>query len=170
MFKGNAMKHRQHLAQFRLTFGSIALLVFAGICVLLVGCAGRPQIIPNSDPALRKTSAQFAADAAKRHPYKSDAPRGGQAQARAQVGYSLDVVEIANNSAEDWNDVEVWVNHDYVVYLPKMEHGKLKSIPFQMLFNGEGKSFPTDNSKVLVNTVEIYRDGKMWDVPKQQAD
>ena len=48
----------------------------------LVGCAGRPSLIPNSDPALRKTSAQFASDAAKRHPFNAALPSGGTAKAK----------------------------------------------------------------------------------------
>jgi hypothetical protein len=38
-------------------------------CALLgtvVGCSGRPSLVPNSDPSLRRSSAHFAADAAKR--------------------------------------------------------------------------------------------------------
>ena len=58
-----------------------------GVAALFVvgGCAGRPALLPNPDPALDKPSTVFAADAVKRFPYKSDAPRGGEAVARAQV-------------------------------------------------------------------------------------
>jgi acyl-CoA thioester hydrolase len=38
--------------------------------------------LPAADPALRKTSTQFAADAARRFPYKADAPTAVEAQAR----------------------------------------------------------------------------------------
>jgi len=31
-----------------------------------------------------------------------------------------------------------------------------------MVFNDKGQSFPTDNDKYPVNTVEIYRDGKIY--------
>src|SRR5437764_432304 len=58
------------------------------------GCAGRPSILPNGDPALRKTSTQFAADAAKRHPYKATAPRGGEAVARAEADYMFKHVNL----------------------------------------------------------------------------
>src|SRR4029453_17768074 len=87
-----------------------AVLLVAATFALLAGCAGRPSLIPNSDKSLRKSSAQLAADAAKRHPYKSDAPRGGEAVARATVGYMLDQVDVVNLSNDDWTDVEVWVN------------------------------------------------------------
>src|SRR3954452_13025215 len=89
--------------------------------LLLVGCSGRPQILPNSDESLRKTSTEFAADAARRFPYKLDAPRAGDADARAQVGYVLDVLEIENLSTEDWSDVDLWINQEYVIHLNKLE-------------------------------------------------
>lgn len=149
-----------------------ASLVLIGCGLLLAGCAGRAQLWPNSDPALRRTSTQFAADAAKRFPYKADAPRGGTAIGRAQVGYTLNKIEILNNSDQDWNDVEVWINKAYVVHLPvlKARADKVTTIPFQAIFNDQGQSFPTDNSKILVNKVEVYYGGKMYDVPSQMAD
>jgi hypothetical protein len=135
---------------------------------LLVGCAGRPSLLPNSDPALRKTSTEFAVDAARRFPYKSDAPQGGDAIGRAQVGYMVMRVEIVNNSADDWKDVEVWLNQKYVVSIPDMPPHILKSLPFQMFFDDQGHYFPT--SQTIVKKVEIYRDGKMYNVPLQLAD
>src|SRR5687768_14560041 len=46
---------------------------------LLAGCAGRVSMLPNADKNLRKTPAQFAADAATRHPFKAELPSGGEA-------------------------------------------------------------------------------------------
>src|SRR6266550_3658362 len=117
----------------------VLLAVAALIGLPLIGCAGRPEIIPNSDKSLRKTSAEFAADAAKRFPYPADAPRGGRAAARAQVGYSLNKIEIVDQDTADWNDVDVWVNQSYVVHLPVMQKQVLKSLPFQMIYNDKGK-------------------------------
>jgi hypothetical protein len=150
----------------------IQLLSGCVLALIIIGCAGRAELLPNSDPALRKTSAQFAADAAKRFPYKADAPKGGDAKGRCQVGYSLNVLEITNLSEEDWNDVEIWVNRAYVVHLPvlKAHAGRVTSIPFQAIYNDQGQSFPTDNRKVLVDKVEAYYGGKMYNVPKQLAD
>lgn len=147
----------------------IVLGVLAG---LIVGCAGRPSILPNTDKSLRKTSAQFAADAAKRHPYKADAPRGGEVAGRAQVGYMLDQLEIANLSDTDWSDVEVWVNKKYVVHVPLIEKGaqRVKVFPFQMIFDDAGNSFPTDNNTTRIESVELYKDGKMFDVTTKLAD
>ena len=114
---------------------------------------------------------QLAADAAKRHPYKSDAPRGGTAKGRCQVGYGLHRLEIVNQSDTDWNDVDVWVNQSYVVHLPvlKARADKVTSIPFQAIFNDKGRSFPTDG-KTHIDKVEVYYGGTMYDVPKQLAD
>jgi hypothetical protein len=149
-----------------------ATIVLIGCGLLVAGCAGRAQLWPNSNPALRRTSAEFAADAAKRFPYKADAPRGGTAIGRAQVGYTLNKIEILNNGDQDWNDVEVWINKAYVVHLPvlKARSNKVTTIPFQAIYNDQGQSFPTDNSKILVNKVEVYYGGKMYDVPCQLAD
>jgi hypothetical protein len=57
-----------------------------------------------------------------------------------------------------------------VVFVPVMQPGKLKSIPFQALYDGYGHAFPTDNRKNLVNKLELYHDGKMYDVKLQLAD
>ncbi len=147
-----------------------ALALFITLTLTAVGCAGRPALIPNPDKNLRKTSAEFAADAAKRHPFKADLPSGGDAEARAQVGYSLNRLEVVNLSKDSWSDVEIWANRSYVVHLPVMEPNKLKIINFEMLFNDKGHTFPTDNKKVLVNQVEMVRDGKVYNVKVQQAD
>jgi hypothetical protein len=146
------------------------ILSLAVAMLPLFGCSGRPELFPNSDELLRKPSTVFAADAAKRFPYKIDAPRAGEAQARAQVGYALDVLEITNLSDEDWANVELWVNQEYVVSLPRMEQHKLKRLPFQMLFDDNGLSFPTDNKVMRITKLEMFRDGKMYDVKLQLAD
>lgn len=144
------------------------------LCLLSIalsaGCSGRPSLIRNSDPSLRKSSAQFAADAATRFPYPADAPRGGEAEARAQVGYSLNKLEIINLSDQEWRDVEVWVNGTHVVFVPVMQPKQLKTLHFQMIFDDKGNYFPLSNKKVLVNKVEILRDGKLYNVKVGQAD
>jgi hypothetical protein len=86
------------------------------------------------------------------------------------VGYTLNRLDIVNLSDEDWSDVEVWVNQGYVVHVPLMKAHELKRLNFQMLYNDNGQYFPVDNSKVLVKSVELYRDGKMYTVPVQLAD
>lgn len=139
-----------------------------GLCVL--GCAGRTELLPNPDMSLRKTPAEFAADAAKRHPYPGDAQRGGNARARVEVGYVLDRLDLVNLSDSVWTDVEVWVNGQYVVFLPRIEPRVLKQIPFRALYNDRGQHFPISNGEwlnrkpVMVEKVELHRDGKLYDV------
>jgi hypothetical protein len=147
---------------------AVTVLAAAG----LLGCAQRPPIYFANDKALRKPSVELAADAVKRFPYKADAPRGGEAVGRAQVGYWWNTIEIVNLSDTDWDDVEIWVNKSYVVHVPKMARGndKLLRVPFLALFNDSGKNFPVNNKEVRVETVEIFRDGKMYDVKLQLAD
>jgi hypothetical protein len=144
-----------------------------GLVAFLTGCSGRPSLLPNSDPALRKTSTEFAVDASRRFPYKANAPQGGDAIGRVQVGYMVKRLEIVNNSADDWNNVEVWVNQQYVVFVPKMPPHILKELPFQMIYDDQGHYFPKPDSNAsdsLVKKVEIYMDGKMYNVPLQLAD
>src|SRR5205807_2493830 len=150
-----------------------ALIVFAAMVLgHMAGCSGRPSLLPNSDPNLRKTSAQFAADAAKRHPYKADAPRGGEALGRAEYDLTFGHLQILNTSEEDWDDVEVWVNKKYCCWVPKIEKGKerVKTLNFQMLYDGEGNYFWTDNGKNLLQLVELYRNGKMYSIPTYLAE
>ena len=148
----------------------------AAACLVgaLSGCAGRPSLIPNSDPSLRKTSAQFASDAAKRHPFNASLPSGGNAQGRAQVGYGLDTVEIVNLSGEDWQNVELWANRNYVVFIPRVRagSGRVTTINFQMMYDANGKSFPTNNSRPenMVRQLEMVRDGTLYTIPFKQAD
>jgi hypothetical protein len=147
----------------------LCISLLLGSMGLFTGCAGRAEIFPNSDKDLRHTAAEFAADAAKRFPYKADAPRGGTAIGRAQVGYMVKKLEIENQGDADWDNVEIWVNKSYVVFLPKLKarEGKVTAIPFQALFNDQGHYFPLGN---LINTVDVYYGGKMYDVKLQLAD
>ena len=150
------------------------LVLFAAALAALTGCAGRPSLIPNSDPALNKTSAQFASDAAKRHPFNASLPNGGTAKGRAQVGYGRDTVEIVNLGTEDWQNVELWANRKYVVFIPRIRAGadRVTTINFQMMFDDKGKYFPLDNStpERMVRQLEIVRDGSIYSVPFAQAD
>ena len=129
--------------------------------------------MPNPDSALHKTSTEFAVDAVRRFPYKANAPQGGDIIGRAQVGYMVKRVELVNLSADDWNNIEIWVNQKYVVFVPKMTPHVLEELPFQMFFEDQGHYFPKEGSDAhdsLVTKVEIYMDGKMYNVPLQLAD
>jgi hypothetical protein len=141
-----------------------------GLAMGMIGCAGRPALIPVSDPDLKKTSAEFAADAAKRS-YKPEAARGGDAQAQAEVNHGMfNRIEAINLSEENWNNVELWVNGQYVVHLANWPAKQLKKVNFQMLFDNNGKSFPIDNKTVRVQKIEVERDGKFYNVPMVLAD
>ncbi len=148
----------------------LALIVLIG----LAGCVDRPTLT-NSDPALHKLSTQFAADAALRHPYKVDAPIGGVAQANAYIDYMFHRVQLANLSDKDWTGVEVWINKDYVVYVPQIrvgvDGGKAKTLDFGMFFDGKGAYY--SQSADMTNRIthlDIYLDGKMYSVPMHLAD
>ena len=147
----------------------VALLVV--VATLGGGCAGRVSLLPNSDRSLRQTPAQFASQAAKRT-YQTDLPDGGDAQARAQVAYDGNYIQILNLSDEDWTDVEVWVNKKYVVHLPRIDAGtkRVKSITFMMLYDDQGNPFPSDNRKQMIDTLEVVRDGEKQLVPVALAD
>lgn len=149
-------------------------LLFAAALATLAGCAGRPSLIPNSDPALRKTSAQFASDAAKRQPFNASLPSGGTAKGRAQVGYGRDVIELVNLGTEDWQNVELWANRKYVVFIPRVRAGadRVTKIDFQMMFDDKHHSFPVNNAtpERMLRQLEIVRDGMVYTVPFAQAD
>jgi hypothetical protein len=137
---------------------------------VLAGCESKyASTLPQKDPALRKTRLQFAVDAAKRA-YPADAKRERTYDLRVQVGYSLNVIEIANLTNQDWTDLDVWVNKRYVIHVPSIKAHQLERLWFHGIFDSNGNSFPTDNSKVLVNTVEVFKDGVLYDLPPHLAD
>jgi hypothetical protein len=146
------------------------LLLAAAAALALTGCLERPTLIPHPDPTLRKTSAQFSADAVKRHPFKAEAPKGEPNYARAEVGYMVNALDIANLSDHDWAKAEVWVNQQYVCMVPMMKSKELTRLNFEMLFDDNGNYFPRDNSKTLIKTVNVLLDGKMYDCKVTLAD
>jgi hypothetical protein len=147
---------------------------FLGIiaCGLLAGCEGRPDLIPNSDPTMNRTSTQFAADAARRFPYPETSPRGGTAAGRAEVDVMLTRLQILNSSQDDWNDIDIWVNQSYVCHVPSIPKGKQKveTVDFTMLYNDKGDYFTTNGGKNPVTLVEIRKDGKFLQVPIVMAE
>jgi hypothetical protein len=156
--------------------GNWRALVGLAALMLVVGCdtTGRPVFLRNPDPALQKTATQFAADAATRFPYKAGAPRGDAkaAPARAEVHYSpINMIGLVNLSeTTDYADVEVWVNQQFVVFLPKMEKKTMKELDFKMLYDKAGNPLAITEQMPRVEKVELYMGGKMYDVPVQIAD
>jgi len=146
--------------------------LLAGVgAVGVIGCE-KPTLLPNPDPQLRKTSAQLSADAAKRFPYKKEAPRGEGLTARAEVNYDLNLrtLSVINLSKQELHDVELWVNQQYVIHLPEWKEHELKRLDFKMLFDDSGNYFPTDNGTVRVNKVEALVNGNMYDIPVRLAE
>jgi len=139
----------------------------APIAVVLLALAGchNATWLPNTDGALNKPAKEFAADATSRFPYPADAPRGGEFKARAEVGYDANVINLANFSGGTLTDVELWVNKQYVIFLPSVEQGRAKFIPFKVIYNDKNEHLP--ESGVYVDTLEIKVGGTMYDVPKR---
>lgn len=168
------MSHPTYPRARALNWSIFIVCLFVLALALAVGGCSRtpPALIPNSDRSLRKTAREFAADARTRQPYKADAPKAGEAVARAQVGYSADQVEVVNLSEETWNDVEVWVNERWVCHIPQMKPHDLKVINFRMLYNEKGEAFPMFNTTDAkrVDKVEVLWAGQMYNVPVALAD
>lgn len=146
-----------------------AALIAASL-LFAAGCSDQPTLFENPDPQLRHTTKEWRADADNRFPYKADAPHQPQPKARAQVGYDLNRLEVLNFTGQDWDDVEVWVNRRYVCHVPHLQDRQLKEIHFPMLYDAQGNTFPTDNSKTRVEKVELYYNGVMYDVVCHNAD
>ena len=123
-----------NMSSLRRCAASVVVLGLAVVC----GCADRPTILDNPDPALRLSSSELRGDALARFPYKQEAPKSKEIGARAQVAYPLNRMEMVNFSGKDWENVEVWVNQKYVCHVPKWQSGQLKEIHFPMLFDEKG--------------------------------
>lgn len=169
-FAPSVAHHRQVWSTAAAAIGMF--LMAALIALSSAGCSSASSLFANADPALRKKPEEFAADAAKRHPFKADLPRGGEAIGRAQVNYGSDKIELTNFSEEDWEDVEIWVNRTYVVHVPRIVKGaSLKTLEFGILFDATGHSFPTNNTDAnQVRQLEMLRGGKIYDIRNQLAD
>lgn len=140
------------------------------LCLAIAGCQRNAVLLPNSDPTLNKPAKVFAEEAAKRFPYPADLERGGEASARAEIGYMVDVITLVNFSKTDWTDVELWVNKSYVIPLATLrstsnEGVKATRIPFKIIYNDHGEHFPSQGA--TIDTLELKLNGKLYDVPKQ---
>lgn len=150
---------------------TVAALAGAGVG----GCKG-VTLIPNSDPALRKSRAEFAEDAELRHPFKSDAPSGGEAKGRAMVNYGTHELLVVNLSDQDWTDLEVWINRKYVVFVPRVPANSptTETLNFQMFFDEKGQSFPLHDpsDQGRIHQLEIFHngDGKVYTLKYELAD
>jgi hypothetical protein len=139
-------------------------LILAGLLVL-PGCMGdgQPTLIPNSDSNLRKSSTQFAADAAKRS-YEAEAPKGSETIARAQYNLTERQFDVANLSSNELKNVEFWVNQKYVVNVPNFAPNSGKTLNFELFYDADGHHFATEHGDNPVRSLQMYADGKMYDV------
>jgi hypothetical protein len=137
--------------------------------ILLLGCQGTVSLIPNADVALRKPPAVFAADAAKRQ-YEADAPKASDKEFRAQYALMIRQVDLANISDRDYSNVEVWINGKYVVCCPNFQKKSDKTLNFTMFYDRQGHHFETNYGNNPIQSIEVYRDGKMFSVVDHIAD
>ena len=134
------------------------------------GCADQPAVFQSSDPALQKSVSQFRDDAATRFPYKTETPRTPEDKVRAKVEYGIKRLDITNFTGQDLQDVEVWVNQQYVCHVPVVQDRQLKHIEFPMLCNILGEPFPKQNSEIRVEKVELLYAGEFHEVRVNSYD
>lgn len=139
----------------------------------LVGCEATPSVVPQSDPALNRTSAQYAADAVKHFPFKGNLPTSDETPARAMPDYSLDFVDLVNLSHRDFTDAEIWLNREYEMTVPLLKAREIKRLNFRMFYDDKGDHFPLNNDVqkggVIIRQMEIIMDGKIYEVPVRIA-
>ncbi len=142
-------------------------------CVMICSCTSRPSFVrsANADPALRKSNAEFAADASHRQ-YGANVPHAGYANGGCEIDYGFHYLSVVNSSSQDWNNVEIWVNKQYVIMIPKIAANAARAeiVSFDMIYDSKGASFPTDSAKTPITSVEMYTDGKMFTLMTQLAD
>ena len=145
-------------------------MVVVAVAAIAAGCSERTGFLPNQDIALRRPEKQLVSDAMKRFPYKADAPKG-TTLGRAEVDYMYRYVGVANLSEDTWQDAEVWVNRQYVVFVPgKWAKQSLKRLQFSMFRDERGNPFVTDKGQHPVKTVDVYMGGKMYEIPVVLAE
>jgi hypothetical protein len=150
---------------------TLVKLVSVGAMLLCLGGCGLSYVVRNTDPALRRESEEFAADAAHRFPFRDDAPAANETVAQAEVNYGLfDQINLTNTSDADLQNVEVWINKNYVVYLPVIEKKTNKRISFDMLYDNSGHHFKVNEEQPMVKSIQLLADGKVYEVPVHLAD
>ena len=142
--------------------------VVAVMVALAAGCAsGDRRWNPNPELSLQKKPAEYAAYAAEQV-YPADATRAEGSPVLAEVDYGYDVVNLVNVGEEDWNDVNVWVNQQFVVKLGSLPVRVQRGVNFHALYDREGLRAPSRG--VWIRTVEIERDGQLYPLRIRIAD
>jgi hypothetical protein len=137
-----------------------------------IGCEGTVSLIPDADPALRQPPPVFAADAAKRR-FEAEAPLRQSKDFMAQ--YELNPflsrqVDLANVSGQNLSNVEVWINHTYVVFCHSFPKQTDKTLYFTMFYDRDGHHYSTEGGKDPIASIDVYYDGVMHSVPHHVAD
>ena len=136
---------------------------------IFAGCESTPAVVPQSDPALSKTSAQYAADAVKHFPFKSNLPVSDEQPLRAMPDYSLDFVDLINLAGRDLVNPEIWINREYVMSLSVLKSREIKRLNFRMFYDDRGDHFPLNNNLqkggVIIRQLEMIDQGKIYVVP-----
>jgi hypothetical protein len=142
---------------------SLTTMTMLGGMLAATGCVEKPGSWPGIDPALGRPVDVIKADARGRG-YPQEAPRVRNMPSRAVVGYHLKQIDVANFSDADWNSVEVWVNQKYVAYLTTIRAGSLRTIRWDRMFDTEGNTPPRESHDFIINSIEVYFGGKLYDV------
>lgn len=148
---------------------TVRLSTLGIIALVVMGCEGSVSLLPDADPELRQPPPVFAADAAKRQ-YEAGAQKIPDTDFRAQYGLILREIDLANISSEDWDNVEVWINHTYVLHLKHFDKKSDKTLYFAMFYDQAGHHFETDYGKNPIKSLEVFRGGNMYAVVDHVAD
>lgn len=144
------------------------VVLAAALAVLAGGCAsGTSRINPNPEKSLQKKPKELVAYAAEKE-FPVDAQKMEQSPVLAEVDYGLDVINLVNLGTEDWQDVDVWVNQQYVVKLGSLPVGRQRGINFHLLYDKAGQRAPSKG--VWVKSIEIVRGDEVYSPRVRMAD
>ena len=83
-------------------------------------------------------------------------------------------MQLVNLSGEDWENVEIWINRQYVVFVPRIasRSERAKTLNFQMFYDDKGHYFPVDNNSPnrMIRQLEMVQGGQVYRIPFTQAD
>lgn len=87
--------------------------------------------------------------------YPSETPLAGDADGRATIRYGRDRIELANLSESPWSGARIWINERYSTLLPYTKPGEIRSIHFDFLRDESGARFPTNNTSIRIEKIEL---------------
>jgi hypothetical protein len=147
---------------------TIRFPLLAAVSLVAFGCQDRAVLIPNFDPSIDKRLSTIRADVAGLFPYPAAAEQGGELlDARAEIGYTWNQINLVQFSGQTWENVEIWINQSYAFRLDRMESRDLKRISFKLFFNQAGQHFPLDNRNTIIDSIEVRKDGVVYQLPRQ---